>query len=171
MLYEVITYLPLTNGKTVYNCSIIDLYDRRVVASVNDMNITSKLAIKALQQAFTVNPKRKDGLILHSDQGSQFTSKEFTDFCKSVNITQSMSRAGCPYDNAPMERFYNTMKTELFYQYYFKSYEELNKNLMDYIFIWYNYHVITSYSIHYTKLYEFFHPINLKEPLKQIQGA
>lgn len=133
------TYLPLTNGKTVYNCSIIDLYDRRVVASVNDMNITSKLAIKALQQAFTVNPKRKDGLILHSDQGSQFTSKEFTDFCKSVNITQSMSRAGCPYDNAPMERFYNTMKTELFYQYYFKSYEELNKNLMDYIFIWYNY--------------------------------
>ena len=49
-----------------------------------------------------------------------------------------MSKVGCPYDNAPMECSYNTMKTEFFYQYYFKSYEELNKNLMDYIFIWYN---------------------------------
>lgn len=132
------TYLPLTNGKTVYNCTIIDLYDRRVVASVNGMNITSKLAIEALQQAFSVNPQLKNKLILHSDQGSQFTSKKFTDFCKSANITQSMSKAGCPYDNAPMERFYNTMKAEFFYQYYFRSFEELNKNLMDYIFIWYN---------------------------------
>lgn len=45
-------------------------------------------------------------LILHSDQGSQFTSKEFTGYCESVGITQSMSKAGYPYDNAPMERYY-----------------------------------------------------------------
>jgi Transposase and inactivated derivatives len=132
------TYMPLANGKTVYNCSIIDLYDRRIVASVNGFNITSKLAIKALKQAFSVNPEIKNRIILHSDQGSQFTSNEFVEFCRINNITQSMSRAGCPYDNAPMERFYNTLKTEFFYQYYFRSFDELNKNLMDYIFIWYN---------------------------------
>ena len=42
-----------------------------------------------------------------------FTSKEFTEFCESVGITQSMSKAGYPYDNAPMERYFNTLKNEL----------------------------------------------------------
>ncbi|MCI9570786.1 MAG: transposase family protein [Lachnospiraceae bacterium] len=41
-----------------------------------------------------------------------YTSKAFTEFCESINITQSMSKAGCPYDNAPMERYFNTMKNE-----------------------------------------------------------
>ena len=52
-------------------------------------------------------------LILHSDQGSQFTSLEFILFCQDHGITQSMSHASCPYDNAPMERYYNTLKQEL----------------------------------------------------------
>ena len=50
---------------------------------------------------------------MHSDQGSQFTSKEFTEFCESVGITQSMSKAGYPYDNVPMEHYSNTLKNEL----------------------------------------------------------
>lgn len=132
------TYLPLANGKTVYNCSIIDLYDRRIVASVNGMNITSKLAEATLKEAI-LKEKITGNVILHSDQGSQFTSDDFSSFCSKNGIIQSMSRAGCPYDNAPMERFFNTLKTEFFYHYYFRSFEELNKSLMDYIFIWYNY--------------------------------
>ena len=52
---------------------------------------------------------------MHSDQGSQFTFKEFTEFCESVGITQSMSKAGYPYDNAPMEHYFNTLKNELIY--------------------------------------------------------
>ncbi len=50
---------------------------------------------------------------MHSDRGSQFTSKEFVEFCEANDITQSMSRAGCPYDNSPMERYFNTLKAEL----------------------------------------------------------
>lgn len=48
-------------------------------------------------------------LILHSDQGSQYTSKDFTEYCKRMSVAQSMSKAGYPYDNAPMERYFNTL--------------------------------------------------------------
>lgn len=98
------TYLFLKNHDVRYNCSIIDLHDRSVIASITDRHITSDLAIRTLQKALDSQPAIKGELILHSDQGSQYTSKAFTDFCKSVNVTQSMSKAGYPYDNAPMER-------------------------------------------------------------------
>ncbi len=92
------TFLHIRGGKQYYNCTIIDLYNRSVVYSMNSEFITSDLAIRCLKKALK-QQKPKKGLILHSDQGSQFTSKKFTDFCASSNITQSMSKAGCPYDN------------------------------------------------------------------------
>ena len=98
------TYLFLKNGDVRYNCSIIDLYDRSVIASITDRNITSDLAIRTLQKALDSQAKIKGELILHSDQGSQYTSKAFVEYCESVHVTQSMSKAGYPYDNAPMER-------------------------------------------------------------------
>lgn len=54
----------------------------------------------------------KGELILHSDQDSRFTSKAFVEYCESVPITQSMSKADYPYDNAPMERYFNTLKND-----------------------------------------------------------
>ena len=77
---------------------------------------TADLAIRTVKKALESQPAIKGKLILHSDQGSQYTSKEFTDFCTKAGITQSMSKAGYPYDNAPMERYYNTLKNELIYQ-------------------------------------------------------
>jgi len=70
-----------------------------------------------MRALFTAMKRHKPakGLIFHSDQGSQFTSKEFVRFCESHYIQQSMSRAGCPYDNAPMGRYFNTLKCELIY--------------------------------------------------------
>lgn len=65
-----------------------------------------------LQKALDSQSEIKGELILHSDQGSQFTSKAFVEFCESVHVTQSMSKAGYPYDNAPMERYFNTLKSE-----------------------------------------------------------
>jgi len=53
-------------------------------------------------------------LLVYSDQGSQYTSKEFTEFCENLSITQSMSKARHPYDNAPTERYFNTLKMLLF---------------------------------------------------------
>lgn len=131
------TYLKLSNGRTVYNCSILDLYDRRIVASVNGTNITVKLAIDTLKNAL-FKARNPQNIILHSDQESQFASKEFTSFCEKNCIIQSMSQADCPYDNAPMERFFNTMKSEFIYHYYFKTFKQLNSYLLGYVFIWYN---------------------------------
>lgn len=132
------TYLFLKNHDVRYNCSIIDLHDRSVIASITDRHITSDLAIRTLQKALDSQPAIKGELILHSDQGSQYTSKAFTDFCKSVNVTQSMSKAGYPYDNAPMERYFNTLKNECTNLYEFKTEEELYQAVEEFSYVHYN---------------------------------
>lgn len=113
------SFLFLTNGSLRYNCAIIDLYERSVVASENGKWIASDLAIRTLDKAIRTAGCDLSNLTLHSDQGSQFTLVEFITHCKGLAITQSMSHAGCPYDNTPMERYYNTLKAELINQYYF----------------------------------------------------
>ncbi len=128
----------LINGSIRFNCTIIDLYDCSVVASENGKYITSELAIRTLNKAIHASKCDSTQLILHSDQGSQFTSLEFTNYCSSQSITQSMSRAGCPYDNAPMEHYYNTLKAELVNQYNFQTDEELNRAIQEFAYLWYN---------------------------------
>ena len=104
------TYIFLANGSIRYNCTIIDLYHRSVVAIETDKWITSNLATKTLEKALNSQKHTPTNLILHSDQGSQFTSSQFILYCKEHGITQCMSAAGCPYDNAPMEHYYKTFK-------------------------------------------------------------
>lgn len=105
---------------------------------MNGKEITSKLAINTVRKALASQPLLKGELILHSDQGSQFTSKEFVEFCETVQITQSMSKAGYPYDNAPMERYYNTLKNELIYHHFYHSDEEMDRAVNDFAYCWYN---------------------------------
>ena len=121
-----------------YNCSIIDLYDRSVVASITDRRITSGLAILTLQKALYSQPAIKGELILHSAQDSQYTSKAFIDYCESVHVTQSMSKAGYPYDNAPMERYFNTLKNECTNLYEFKTEEALYRTVEEFAYVTYN---------------------------------
>lgn len=151
------TYLFLSNGTPRYNCTIIDLYDRSVVASENDSWITSDLAVRTLDKAIKSAKCDTGKLIIHSDQGSQFASLEFTLFCESNRITQSMSRTGCPYDNAPMERYYNTLKTELIYQYRFDTAAELDHAVSEFSYYWYNQirpHSYSGYLTPFEKRYE-----------------
>jgi len=132
------TYVFLTNGFMRYNCTIIDLYDRSVIASETGKWITSDLAIMTLEKALHSQKKEPKNLILHSDQGSQFTSIQFISYCQKHGITQSMSAAGCPYDNAPMERYYNTFKAELINRFNFRNDEELDHAVSEFAYIWYN---------------------------------
>ena len=133
------TYLFLTDGSKRYNCTIIDLHDRSVIASITDKHMTADLAKRTLQKAIDSQPGLDTSrLILHSDQGSQYTSKEFTEYCEAAGITQSMSKAGCPYDNAPMERYYNTLKNELINHHYYHSEEELYEAVEEFAYIHYN---------------------------------
>ena len=131
------TYLFLSNGRKRYNCTIIDLYDRRVVASVNGRHINTDLAIAAVQKAIErcgrgVTP------ILHSDRGSQFTSERFVNFCSENSIIQSMSKPGCPYDNSPMERYFNTLKAELINLHSYEDENSLYTAVNTYAYGWYN---------------------------------
>ena len=103
----------------------------------------------------------------HSDQESQFTSKDFTEFCQSVGITQSMSKAGYPYDNAPMERYYNTLKNELIYLHYYHNDEELNKAVEEFAYVRYNHVRPHSYN-NYKTPYEARHGIK-KYQVKVLQ--
>ena len=133
------TYLFLTDGSKRYNCTIIDLHDRSVVASITDRNITADLAKRTLEKAIHSQPGIDlSKLLLHSDQGSQYTSKEFTEFCEELGITQSMSKAGYPYDNAPMERYFNTLKNDLIYQHYYHTEEELYTAIEEFAYVQYN---------------------------------
>lgn len=132
------TYLFLADHEVRYNCTIIDLYDRSVVASITDRSITSDLAIRTLQKALDSQPQIKGELILHSDQGSQYTSKAFVEFCGSVHVTQSMSKAGYPYDNAPMERYFNTLKNECTNLYEFRKEEDLYQTVEEFAYVQYN---------------------------------
>lgn len=139
------TYLFLTDGSKRYNCTIIDLHDRSVIASITDKHITADLAKKTLQKAIDSQPGLNiNHLILHSDQGSQFTSKVFTEYCESVGITQSMSKAGYPYDNAPIERYYNTL--ELINHHYYHSEKELYTSIEEFAYVHYNHERPHSYN-------------------------
>ena len=97
--------------------------------------MTSELAIKILEKALRKVKKIRNKIILYNNQESQYSSKKFVEYCKKNIIQQSMSRAGCPYDNAPMERYFNTLKNELINHYYYKTEKEIYESIE----VWYNY--------------------------------
>lgn len=90
-------------------------------------------------------------LILHADQGNQFTSKKFTKFCTPIKITQSMSATGCTYDNAPIERY--LLKNELIRHYIYKDEAQLYKAVKEFAYAYYNHKRHHSYNGH-KALYE-----------------
>jgi len=130
-----ITYL-IYKDKRLYLSTILDLYDKKVVAyhisKFNDLNIV----INTLNEAIA---KRKDvtGLILHSDQGYQYTSYEYKAICKSNNIQISMSRKGTPIDDSPMESFHGILKKETLYNNDISSIQEYQALVEDWI-LFYN---------------------------------
>ena len=130
-----ITYL-IYKDKRLYLSTILDLYDRKVVAykisKFNDLNIV----LNTLNEAIA---KRKDvsGLILHSDQGFQYTSNEYKAICHSNNIQISMSRKGTPIDDSPMESFHGILKKETLYNNEISSIQEYQALVEDWI-IFYN---------------------------------
>ena len=108
-----ITYLIFGN-KRAYLSTIIDLYDRHVVAYQISKFNNMKIVIDTLNEALS---KQKDvhGLIIHSDQGFQYTSNEYKAICASMGISISMSRKGTPIDDSPMESWHGILKKETLY--------------------------------------------------------
>ena len=117
-----ITYLIFGN-KRAYLSTILDLYERKIVAYQISKRNDIKLVIDTLNQAIA---KTKDvsNLIIHSDQGFQYTSFEYKAVCESNGILISMSRKGTPIDDSPMESFHSILKKETLYNNYITSFEE-----------------------------------------------
>jgi len=100
-----------TRSQPMYLATVLDLYSRRIVGWTLDLT-RSKIAETALQRAILLrNPA--PGLIVHSDRGSEFTSIAYANVCAHASIRQSFSRVGNCWDNAPMERFFASLKTEM----------------------------------------------------------
>lgn len=108
-----ITYL-IWGNKRAYLSTIIDLFDRHVVAyKISKFNDIS-LVIDTVNEAF-LKEKDVQGLIIHSDQGFQYTSPEYKAICESKGVQISMSRKGTPIDDSPMESWHGILKKETLY--------------------------------------------------------
>ena len=105
-----ITYVK-AGGKWSYVAAVLDLARRKIVGWSIGTRPTASLACQALKIALA-KERPAQGLIHHSDQGSQYTSKEYKELLTEHQIVGSMSRKGNPYDNAPMESFFRLLKVE-----------------------------------------------------------
>ena len=147
-----ISYVPTQEG-WLYLAGIKDLCTQKIVGWSMDKTMTHTLVIHALQMALQ-RQKPGAGLILHSDRGIQYACKEYQAYLKANDIFCSMSRSGNPYDNAPMESFFSTLKTEWVHHYRYKTRSEAKSSIFDYIERFYNPYRLNS-SIGYSSPIEF----------------
>ena len=131
-----ITYIPTGEG-WLYLAAILDLYTRRIVGWAVAKRMTVALTLSALKMA--IHQRRPgDGLIHHSDQGSQYTDSIYQTLLKDHGIQVSMNGVGTWYDNAPMESFFGTLKSELVHHRVYRTRDEARPELFYYIEAFYN---------------------------------
>ena len=132
-----ITYIHVLKEGWTYLASVMDLYDRKIIGYSYGKNMTADLALDAVKNA-CLNVPDMNGIILHSDLGSQYTSDLFEGYMQSNGFVHSFSRKGNPYDNACIESFHSVMKKEEIYLHTYQDFEECRKALFEYIESWYN---------------------------------
>jgi transposase InsO family protein len=131
-----ITYIPTSQG-WIYLAVILDLFTRKVVGWAMREHMRAELTIAALIMA--IQRRRPGaGLIHHSDRGSQNAASEYRDILQAAAITQSMSRKANCWDNAPMESFFGTLKTELVHHREYPDRATARRELFAYIEGYYN---------------------------------
>ncbi len=131
-----ITYIKTTEGYS-YLAVVIDLYSRKVVGWSMQNRQPTELVLQALLMAVW-RRKPVDKVVIHSDQGSQFTSIEWASFLKAHNLEHSMSRRGNCHDNAVVESFFNLLKRERIRRKVYKTREDARQDIFDYIEMFYN---------------------------------
>jgi len=134
--YSDITHIPTQEG-WLFTAATLDGYSRRCAGWSAADNMETPLVLRAAQRAFAGAGAR----IHHSDRGSQYASEMFRDFLRDNQVTQSMSRTGNCYDNAVMESFWATLKTECFDNFRGgipATRQEAKQKLFSYIEVFYN---------------------------------
>ncbi len=131
-----LTYVPTDEG-WLYLAVVLDLASRRVVGWAMQARLTEGLALDALHMALGQR-RPGGGLVHHSDRGSQYASRAYQAALARQGIHPSMSRRGNVGDNAVVESFFATVKTELVHQRHYRSRREAQADLFDYLELWYN---------------------------------
>jgi putative transposase len=130
------TYIWTAEG-WLYVAAVIDLFSRRVVGWSMSATMTAQLVTDALIMAIWRRGK-PDALLHHSDQGSQYTSEQFQRLMADNGVTCSMSRSGNCWDNAAMESFFSSLKTERIGKKVYRSRAQAKADVFDYIECFYN---------------------------------
>lgn len=132
-----ITYIPTAEG-WMYLCIILDLASRKIVGWSISARMTADLVIDAITAALVRQQLPVDGVIFHSDRGSQYCSRKVRKILKRNGFVQSMSRKGNCWDNAVAESFFKTLKSELCGLSSFRTRQIARLEVFDYIEIFYN---------------------------------
>ena len=118
--------------KQYFICVVMDLYARRVIAYKVGYSNNTHLTKETFRMAYELR-KPESGLIFHTDQGANYRSRSFSDYLKHLEVTQSFSKPGVPYDNSVMETFFASMKQEELYRYNYRSEREFRAAVDRYI--------------------------------------
>lgn len=132
-----ITYLPTESG-WVYLAAVLDLFSRKVVGWSISESLATPLVSTTLRNAIEARKPDTKSLLHHSDRGSQYTSDDYQKTLRTLNITCSMSRTGCCYDNAVMERFFWSLKHEWTKFEHFADINQARRSVFQYIETFYN---------------------------------
>ena len=132
-----ITYLATAEG-WVYLAVVLDLFSRKVVGWALSNSLATELVSAALRQAVEARRPEGRGLLHHSDRGCQYTSDAYQHALRTLGIQCSMSRTGCCYDNAVMERFFWSLKHEWTNHDNFQNQADARLSVFRYIETFYN---------------------------------
>ncbi len=131
-------YLSETAEGWLYLAVVLDLFSRRIVGWAMGSAITAELACGALNMAwYSRSPGKDSGLVFHSDRGSQYASRCYTDLLVQHGIKASMSRKGNCWDNACSETLFGSLKVERLHGMQFNSHREAKDATLDWL-LWYN---------------------------------
>jgi putative transposase len=132
-----ITYIPTWAG-FLYLAVVVDAWSRRVVGWSMASHLRTELVLEALNMA--LEQRRPEGVIHHSDQGTQYTSIAFGLRCRKAGVRPSMGSVGDCFDNAMCESFFATLECELLDRRRFKNHEEARRAIFEFLEGWYNLH-------------------------------
>jgi putative transposase len=131
-----ITYIRTQQG-WLYLAAILDVYSRHIVGWSMRADLTEQLVLESLHQALG-RRDHAEGLIFHSDRGCQYASSQVRVLLKGQKFTQSMCGKGNCFDNAMMESFFHTLKTELVHFDRYQTKAEAKSRIFEYIEVYYN---------------------------------
>ena len=132
-----ITYIHVLKEGWTYLACVMDLYSRKIIGYAYGLSMTAELAVEAVKNA-CLNVKNTQGILVHSDLGSQYTSQALERYLNSQGMIHSFSRKGNPYDNACIESFHSVLKKEEIHLHTYQDSKEARRAIFEYIEGWYN---------------------------------